>query len=242
DKLKMPLGIVLQPLAPLPLEAMEEGTEPLGVPTVNFGAVGTIVRCKSCRTYVNPFVHWEANGRRWTCNLCGFSQLTPDQYFASLDETGKRTDRYQRPELSRGAIEYIAPGEYMVRPPQPPVFMFVIDVSYTAVVTGMLDTVVASIKEAILSGNLPGGSRTQIGIITFDTSLHFYNLNANLSQPQMLVVSDLEDIFVPLPDDVLVPIQDGASCRGDTHAPCAAWTGQEARRARARPDARTRRG
>ncbi|CAK0846624.1 unnamed protein product [Prorocentrum cordatum] len=208
DKFKMPLGIVLQPLAPVPPEQMEDGTAPLGVPTVNFGTVGTIIRCKSCRTYVNPFVHWEANGRRWTCNLCGFSQLTPDQYFASLDETGKRIDRYQRPELCRGALEYIAPGEYMVRPPQPPVFMFVIDVSYTAVVTGMLDAVVASIKEAIQSGEIPGGSRTQIGIITFDTSLHFYNLNANLSQPQMLVVSDLEDVFVPLPDDVLAPIEE----------------------------------
>jgi len=201
QKTNIPLGIVLQPLAPLPPE-MEE------VPSVNFGAVGTIVRCKSCRTYINPFVQWEANGRRWTCNLCGFSQLTPDTYFSSLDETGKRMDRYQRPELCKGAVDYIAPGEYMVRAPQPPVFMFVIDVSYTAVVTGMLDAVVASIKEAIQSGNIPGGQRVQVGIITFDTALHFYNLSSNLSQPQMLVVSDLEDLFLPLAEDILVPLSE----------------------------------
>mmetsp|Transcript_31268 Transcript_31268/g.56012 ORF Transcript_31268/g.56012 Transcript_31268/m.56012 type:complete len:954 (-) Transcript_31268:52-2913(-) len=203
-KVPVPLGIIMQPLAPLPPDVED-------VPSVNFGAIGTIVRCKSCRTYINPFVTWEANGRRWNCNLCGFSQLTPDTYYASLDETGKRMDRYQRPELCKGAVEYIAPGEYMVRPPQPPVFMFVIDVSYTAVVTGMLDTVVASIKEAIQSGNIPGGQRVQIGIITFDTSLHFYNLNSNLSQPQMLVVSDLEDLFLPLPDDILVPLAESES-------------------------------
>merc|ERR1719460_168283 len=68
----------------------------------------------------------------------------------------------------------------------------------------MLDTIVSGIKEAIQSGQIPGGSRVQIGIITYDTSLHFYNLNPNLSQPQMLVVSDLEDLFLPLPDDILV--------------------------------------
>lgn len=202
-KCNIPLGIVLQPLAPLPPE--EE------VASVNHGAVGSIVRCKQCRTYINPFVHWEANGKRWTCNLCGYQNTTMDTYINSLDERGMRIDRFQKPELCKGAVEYIAPGEYMVRPPQPPVFMFVIDVSYTAVVTGMLDTVVASIKETIQSGQIPGGQRVQMGIMTFDTSLHFYNLNSNLSTPQMLVVSDLEDLFLPLPDDILVPVSESES-------------------------------
>jgi len=204
QKTSVPLGIVIQPLAPTPPNAEE-------VPSVNFATVGTIIRCKACRTYMNPFVSWEANGRRWACNLCGHSQQTPDSYFSSLDESGKRLDRFQRPELCKGAVEYIAPGEYMVRPPQPPVFMFVIDVSYTAVVTGMLDCVVATIKDAIQQKRLPGGQRAQMGIITFDTALHFYNLNSNLPQPQMLVVSDLEDLFLPLPDDILVPITESES-------------------------------
>merc|ERR1719265_2620440 len=68
----------------------------------------------------------------------------------------------------------------------------------------MLDAAVAGIKEALQSGNMPGGQRTQVGIITYDTALHFYNLNPSLSQPQMLVVSDLEDLFLPLPEDILV--------------------------------------
>lgn len=74
-------------------------------------------RCKSCRTYVNPFVHWESNGRRWRCNLCGESQTTTDSYVNSLDETGKRVDRYQRHELHKGAVEYIAPGRTLRRSP-----------------------------------------------------------------------------------------------------------------------------
>uniref|UniRef100_A0A7S4QMV4 Uncharacterized protein n=1 Tax=Alexandrium monilatum TaxID=311494 RepID=A0A7S4QMV4_9DINO len=204
QRLSIPLGIVIQPLAPLPPD-MED------VRAVNHAAVGTIVRCKSCRTYINPFVHWESNGRRWSCNICGFSQMTQDSYFASLDQAGKRMDRFERPELCRGAVEYIAPAEYMVRPPQPPVFMFVIDVSYTAVVTGMLDTVVSAIKDVIQKGAIPGGQRAQVGILTFDTSLHFYNLSSNLSQPQMLVVSDLEDLFLPLPEGILAPLGDSES-------------------------------
>jgi len=202
QKLTLPMGIVLQPLAPV-----AEGV----VPDVNFGAAGGIVRCKSCRTYINPFVNWEANGRRWTCNLCGFSQVTPDTYYSHLDETGRRADRHQRPELCKGAVEYIAPGEYMVRPPQPPVFMFVIDVSFSAVSTGLLHSVVDAVKQAIQQQLMPGGQRLQVGIITYDTSLHFYNLNPNLSAPQMLVVSDLEDLFLPLPDDILVNASESES-------------------------------
>lgn len=29
----------------------------------------TIVRCRSCRTYINPFVSF-LDQRRWKCNLC----------------------------------------------------------------------------------------------------------------------------------------------------------------------------
>jgi len=29
----------------------------------------TIVRCRSCRTYINPFVTF-LDQRRWKCNLC----------------------------------------------------------------------------------------------------------------------------------------------------------------------------
>ncbi|RUS25635.1 Sec23/Sec24, trunk domain-containing protein [Jimgerdemannia flammicorona] len=47
-------------------------------------------------------------------------------------------------------------------------------------------------------------NRTKVGLITVDGSLHFYNLNASLSDPQMLVVSDTDDVFLPQPDDLLV--------------------------------------
>ncbi len=43
-----------------------------------------------------------------------------------------------------------------------------------------------------LSARLPGDTRTHIGFVTFDSTVHFYNLQEGLSQPQMLVVSDID--------------------------------------------------
>lgn len=49
---QLPLGLIVQPLSETDAE----------VPTVNLGSAG-IVRCKRCRTYINPFVRWVDGGR-----------------------------------------------------------------------------------------------------------------------------------------------------------------------------------
>ena len=41
-------------------------------------------------------------------------------------------------------------------------------------------------------------SPLKVGFLTFDSSLHFYNLKAGLAQPQMLVVTEIDEHFVPL--------------------------------------------
>ena len=205
-KAGVPVGLTFQALGLPP-----KGQEP--VPEVNFGASGTVVRCRSCRTYINPFVRWEGNGRRWICNMCGGDNDTTSTYYNQLDETGRRVDRFERPELSCGSVEYVAPGEYMIRAPQPAVFMFVIDVSFQAVKTGMTQVAVSAIRSAIQGINsgesimVNGESRTQVGIITFDSTVHFYNLNPNVKEgvaPQMVVVPSIDDMFLPLPDYILV--------------------------------------
>lgn len=62
----------------------------------------------------------------------------PVEYFSPLDENGRRRDADERPELSCGSVEFVAPTEYMVRPPMPPVYFFLIDVSLSAVKSGMV--------------------------------------------------------------------------------------------------------
>ena len=139
-KCGLPFGLAVHPLA--------EGEGSLGrggIPVVNFGAAG-VIRCKRCRAYINPFVKFADGGRRWRCNLCTYVNDVPPAYFAPTDAEGRRVDAAQRPELSMGSVEFIAPVEYMIRPPQAPVYVFVLDVSFGAVSTGMLATAVQTIK------------------------------------------------------------------------------------------------
>uniref|UniRef100_A0A1D1XLC4 Protein transport protein Sec24-like At3g07100 n=1 Tax=Anthurium amnicola TaxID=1678845 RepID=A0A1D1XLC4_9ARAE len=193
----LPLGAVVHPLAESP-----DGEE---VPIVNFGPAG-VVRCRRCRTYINPYVTFTDVGRKWRCNLCSMFNDVSGEYFCTLDARGMRCDLDQRPELTKGSVEIVAPTEYMVRPPMPPLYFFLIDVSASAIRSGMLEIVANTIKSCL--DDLPGSPRTQIGFLTFDSTLHFYNLKSSLTQPQMMVVADLDDIFVPLPDDLLVNLSD----------------------------------
>ncbi|EPY84920.1 hypothetical protein CB1_000434027 [Camelus ferus] len=96
--------------------------------------------------------------------------------------------------------------DLVLRPPQPPVYLFVFDVSHNAVETGYLNSVCQSLLDNL--DLLPGNTRTKIGFITFDSTIHFYSLQEGLSQPQMLIVSDIEDVFIPMPENLLVNLNE----------------------------------
>jgi protein transport protein SEC24 len=55
---RVPLGIVCKPMCG------DKGATNDEIEVVDFGSTG-IVRCKRCRTYINPYVAWADNGRRW---------------------------------------------------------------------------------------------------------------------------------------------------------------------------------
>lgn len=89
-----------------------------------------------------------------------FSCPVPGEYFAHLDASGRRVDMDQRPELLKGNIEFIAPAEYMVRPPMPPSYFFLIDVSISATKSGMLEVTYPFLRKnciwkVILHFNIP---------------------------------------------------------------------------------------
>ncbi|KAJ3372335.1 COPII subunit [Allomyces arbusculus] len=192
SKSKIPFALYIAPF---------RGPEP-GEPEIPVINSNTIVRCRRCRTYINPYVQFLDRGQRWKCNLCYFPNDVPEAFdFDSA--TQSYIDRWQRPELNHAVVEYVAPSEYMLRPPQPPLYLFILDVSYAAIQCGMLHAACHIIKNSL--DRIPNAdNRTLVGFITVDSALHFYNLNANLSEPQMLVVGDLDDVFLPLPEDLLV--------------------------------------
>jgi len=58
----------------------------------------------------------------------------PDYYYSPIDKTTeKRSDFEDRPELNYGTYDFVAGEDYMSRPPTPPVYFFIIDVSLKSV-------------------------------------------------------------------------------------------------------------
>lgn len=123
-------------------------------------------------------------------------------------------DRWQRPELNYAVSEFVAPQEYMVRAPQPLIYLFLFDVSYAGVTSGLLATAARCILESL--DRIPNTDRrTRLGFMAVDSSLHYFSIPRDGSEnndPKMLVVSDLEEPFLPTPEDLLVNLTE---CRAN---------------------------
>jgi len=91
-----------------------------------------------------------------------------------------RNDFDDRLELQYGSVDFVASSDYMNRPPMTPTYVFVFDVSKNAVESGYLQVACGAVQRAIQEGTIPGGDRTQVAFITYDDTVHFYNLKSTL--------------------------------------------------------------
>ncbi|EZA50413.1 Protein transport protein Sec24B [Ooceraea biroi] len=190
QKSRLPFGVLIHPFKDL---------NHLAVIQCN-----TIVRCRACRTYINPFVYF-VDTRRWKCNLCfRLNELPEEFHFDPV--TKSYGDPGRRPEVRTSTIEFIAPSEYMVRPPQPAVYLFVMDVSRLAVESGYLQIVCNTITEEL--SHLPGDGRTQVGFLAVDSALHFFSMPDNVSRPHEMVMLDIDDVFLPCPENLIVNLKE----------------------------------
>ena len=207
----LPLGLICQPLAPL-----QDGENP--VPILDFGDVGP-PRCRRCRTYINAFMTFHSGGNKFVCNMCNFPNDVSPEYFAPTDPSGVRIDRSQRPELTMGTVEFLVPKEYWAKEPVSLRWLFLIDVSAESInkgfASGFCEGIISVLYENsedsernISSGGESGARRlppgSKIGLVTFDKEIHFYNLSHNLEKAQMMVMSDIEDPFLPLSEGLFV--------------------------------------
>eukprot|EP01079_Euglenida_sp_SAG-EU17-18_P007872 gene7872-1406_t len=227
QKYPLPFGMVLHPLAD------EDKPDQDPIPVVNFASVHPslgVIRCRKCRTYINPYVQFTDAGRKWQCCVCRYSNDVPQHYYSPLDANGVRQhcpglrfsniqlcllsqDIHSRPELTNCSVELLTTQDYMTRPPQRPGYIFIIDVSMNSVQSGYLDIVCNTIADQL--PNLPGDERTIVGVITVDVNVHFYNLRPTQAAAKKIVVPELaveggrktdslEDVMLPLPDDLFV--------------------------------------
>ncbi|GAO46616.1 hypothetical protein G7K_0843-t1 [Saitoella complicata NRRL Y-17804] len=165
-----------------------------------------IARCRRCRTYINPFAVFIEGGNRWRCQMCNLTNDVPQSFDWDPVEN-KQLDRWQRAELNYSVVDFIAPKDYMVRPPQPLVYLFLIDVSMPAVQSGLVATTARTILESL--DRIPNvDKRTRIGFMAVDSALHYFSIVPGQAEPNMLVISDLDEPFLPQPDDLLVNLHE----------------------------------
>jgi protein transport protein SEC24 len=205
-KTKIPFALTIRPYLSL---RDDENPVPVVSDTV-------IARCRRCRTYINPFVTFIESGNRWRCTMCGLTnESIPSLCFLTVapqaydydPQTRTNQDRMQRSELRYSVVEFVAPTEYMVRPPQPLVYLFLIDVSFPAITSGLVATATRTILESL--DRIPNkDGRTKIGFIAVDSSLHYFSVSPNAPDAQMLVVGDIDDTFLPQPQDLLLNIKE----------------------------------
>ncbi|KAJ7486667.1 protein transporter SEC24 [Mycena latifolia] len=185
--IKIPLGFVISPH-----RTLAEGEEP--VPVVDDGV---IARCQACRAYINPYVQFIDGGHRWRCALCALSNEVPQAFDWSM-AVNQPSDRYARAELNHPIVDFVATAEYVRSTPQAPAYVFLVDVSLGAVQSGMFATAIRTISENLDA--LPNdGQRTKVAIICYDVGLYFFSLSQGADEFDMLVVSDLEEAYVPRP-------------------------------------------
>lgn len=187
----LPFGLVIQPLAPT---HAEDAPLPV-IPLRHENSEPT--RCTRCKGYLNPWCKYIDAGRKFVCNLCDFENSVPEDQYCPSDASGRRMDTEQHPELMFGSVEFDVPKDYWNGDaPQPLRYLFAVDVSRNAVQSGMLANFCQTMKHLLLNDSFP--ESMEIGIVTFDNSIHFYNLEEGLEQASMMVVSDIDDVFVPI--------------------------------------------
>lgn len=202
---QVPLASIIKPFASLP-----KNETPLYV--VSHGDTGPI-RCNRCKAYMCPYMRFIDGGRRYQCGFCSCVNEVPVFYFQHLDHMGRRVDLYERPELSLGSYEFVATLDYCKnnKPPNPPAYIFMIDVSYNNIKSGLVKLICEELKtllEKLPRDEGAESSAIKVGFVTYNKVLHFYNVKSALAQPQMMVVSDTAEMFVPLLDGFLVNYQD----------------------------------
>ncbi|XP_058864455.1 protein transport protein Sec24C-like isoform X3 [Acipenser ruthenus] len=217
---QLPLAAIVQPFARL-----ARGEPPLPVSDPGLGGP---VRCSSCGAHMNPFMDFQDCGQRFYCPFCASLSEVPWQYYTHTDRSGRRVDWLSRAELSRGSYEFLEPRSHgatqeprcsagresarvLHREDGAPAFIFLIDVSVQAVQQGAVSLVCEELRT--LLDKLPRDSgmdesELSVGVVTYDRTLHLYSLSPTLSRPHMLVVTETEDLELPLVEGLLVPVKD----------------------------------
>ncbi|KAJ4727362.1 Protein transport protein SEC23 [Melia azedarach] len=119
------------------------------------------LRCRTCRSILNPFSIVDFAAKIWICPFCFQRNHFPPHY-ASISDENLPAELF--PQYT--TIEYESPGE---KSAVPPVFMFVVD---TCIIEEEMSFLKSALSQAI--DLLPDNSL--VGLITFGTLVHVHEL------------------------------------------------------------------
>lgn len=200
-KSKLPFALVIRPYQHL--------QDKINPPPLNED--GLVVRCRRCRGYMNPFVTFLEQGRRWRCNFCRLANDVPMQFDQSYN--GTPANRFERNEIKYAVMEYLAPKEYTIRQPPPSTYCFILDVSLNAIKSGLLATACSTILQSL--DELPNhDGRTRISILCLDNAIHYFSVPPDDESEQITLmdVGDLDEPFAPQPSSMVVSLSE---CRNN---------------------------
>ncbi|XP_076006738.1 protein transport protein Sec24C [Genypterus blacodes] len=194
---RLPLGALIAPLA------KQTTTEPLPLCRESDCLRG----CGWCGASMCPAMGWQDCGQRFYCPFCGKVSEVPWQHFQPTNGVeGLRVDQDKRPELSLGSYEILHSHK-----DKPAALLLAIDVSASALRGGHLELVTQQIYTLLTSLNSEDGaswSDVRVGLMTYDSRIHLYDLSLSLSRPHMLVITETEDMQLPVREGLLVPLKD----------------------------------
>lgn len=121
------------------------------------------LRCRTCRSVLNPFCIVDFAAKIWICPFCFQRNHFPPHY-ASITDDNLPAELF--PQYTTIEYHCDSPGE---RSSLPPVFIFVVD---TCIIEEELSFLKSSLSQAI--GLLPDNSL--IGLVTFGTLVHVHEL------------------------------------------------------------------
>uniref|UniRef100_A0A8C7XTV3 Si:dkey-13n15.2 n=1 Tax=Oryzias sinensis TaxID=183150 RepID=A0A8C7XTV3_9TELE len=155
--------------------------------------------CGSCGASMCPPMSWQDCGQRFYCPFCGkLNEVAWKHYQPTKGVNGVRVDADHRPELSLGSYEVIGSQQ------EPAALLLAVDVSASAQRGGHLEFMSQQIQAVLssLSREVP------VGLMSYDSRIHLYDLSPELSRPHMLVIADTEELQLPVREGLLVPLRD----------------------------------
>ncbi|XP_049434438.1 protein transport protein Sec24C [Epinephelus fuscoguttatus] len=195
---RLPLGALLTPLA-----KQNAGEKPLPVCKESECVMG----CGCCGASMCPVMGWQDCGQRFYCPFCGkLSEVPWQHYQPTKGVEGVRVDKDKRPELSMGSYEILDSQQG-----EPAALLLAIDVSASALRGGHLEFATQQILTLLTSLKREDGdalSDVRIGLMTYDSRIHLYDLSPALSRPHMLVITETEDLQLPVREGLLVSLKD----------------------------------